>query len=78
MIELRLQGIEEQLEVVRANLPNILSDQRKRLIQKLNDLKEQFDADRLEQEMVSLLPTAAMSMKSSIDWKRISVKFVVY
>jgi uncharacterized protein (TIGR00255 family) len=52
MIELRLQGIEEQLEVVRANLPNILSDQRKRLIQKLNDLKEQFDADRLEQEMV--------------------------
>jgi len=52
MIELRLQGIEEQLEVVRANLSNILSDQRKRLIQKLNDLKEQFDADRLEQEMV--------------------------
>jgi uncharacterized protein (TIGR00255 family) len=52
MIEQRLVGIEEQLVIVRDNLPSILSDQRKRLEQKLNDLKEQFDRDRLEQEMV--------------------------
>ena len=52
MIEQRLAGIEEQVEIVRENLPAILSDQRKRLQQKLSDLKEQFDVDRLEQEMV--------------------------
>ena len=52
MIEQRLAGIEEQVEIVRENLPAILSDQRKRLQQKLSDLKDQFDVDRLEQEMV--------------------------
>ena len=52
MIEQRLVGIEEQVVIVRDNLPAILSDQRKRLEQKLSDLKEQFDGDRLEQEMV--------------------------
>ena len=52
MIEQRLVGIEQQLVIVRDHLPSILSDQRKRLEQKLSDLKEQFDADRLEQEMV--------------------------
>ena len=52
MIEQRLVGIEGQLEVVRQHLPGILSDQRDRLQQKLSDLKEQLDMDRLEQEMV--------------------------
>ena len=52
MIEQRLVGIEGQLEVVRQHLPGILSDQRERLQQKLSDLKEQLDMDRLEQEMV--------------------------
>jgi uncharacterized protein (TIGR00255 family) len=52
MIEQRLVGIEQQLVIVRDHLPSILSDQRKRLEQKLSDLKEQFDGDRLEQEMV--------------------------
>lgn len=52
MIEQRLVGIEGQLEVVRQHLPGILNDQRERLQQKLSDLKEQLDMDRLEQEMV--------------------------
>ena len=52
MIEQRLVGIEGQLEIVRQHLPGILSDQRDRLQQKLSDLKEQLDMDRLEQEMV--------------------------
>lgn len=52
MIEQRLVGIEAQLVIVRDNLPGILADQRQRLQQKLSDLKEQLDNDRLEQEMV--------------------------
>jgi uncharacterized protein (TIGR00255 family) len=52
MVEQRLVGIEAQVVIVRDNLPGILSDQRQRLHQKLSDLKEQFDNDRLEQEMV--------------------------
>jgi uncharacterized protein (TIGR00255 family) len=52
MIEQRLAGIEAQLVIVRDHLPTILDDQRQRLQQKLSDLKEQLDNDRLEQEMV--------------------------
>ena len=52
MVEQRLVGIEAQLVIVRDNLPGILADQRQRLQQKLSDLKEQLDNDRLEQEMV--------------------------
>lgn len=52
MIEQRLVGIGEQIAIVRHNLPAILSDQRSRLQQKLSDIKEQFDPERLEQEMV--------------------------
>ena len=52
MIEQRLVGIEGQVVIVRENLPGILDDQRQRLQQKLSDLQEQLDNDRLEQEMV--------------------------
>ena len=52
MVEQRLVGIEAQVVIVRENLPTILNDQRLRLHQKLSDLKEQLDNDRLEQEMV--------------------------
>lgn len=52
MIEQRLTGIEAQVVIVRDNLPTILQDQRLRLQQKLSDLKEQLDGDRLEQEMI--------------------------
>ena len=52
MIEQRLAGIESQVEIVRQHLPGILNEQRDRLRQKLSELKEQLDMDRLEQEMV--------------------------
>jgi len=52
MIELRLNGIESQIALVRSELPSILEYQRQRLQDKLQDLKTQLDEDRLEQEMV--------------------------
>ena len=52
MVEQRLAGIESQIAIVRANLPEILQQQRTRLHEKLNELKEQMDEQRLEQEMV--------------------------
>ncbi|MDA9599091.1 YicC family protein [bacterium] len=52
MIEQRLKGIESQIAIVRQELPSILEHQRKRLHEKLQDLKVQLDEDRLEQEMV--------------------------
>ena len=52
MVEQRLVGIESQIAIVRENLPEILQQQRTRLHEKLNELKEQMDEQRLEQEMV--------------------------
>lgn len=52
MIEQRLQGIETQVSLVRAQLPQILNQQRLRLNEKLSELKSQLDEERLEQEMV--------------------------
>ncbi|MDA8898183.1 YicC family protein [Porticoccaceae bacterium] len=52
MVEQRLSGIELQIAIVRENLPEILQQQRTRLHEKLNELKEQMDEQRLEQEMV--------------------------
>lgn len=52
MIEQRLQGIEAQVSLVRKELPQILSQQRQRLNDKLSELKSQLDEERLEQEMV--------------------------
>ena len=52
MVEQRLAGIESQIAIVRDNLPEILQQQRTRLHEKLNELKEQMDEQRLEQEMV--------------------------
>lgn len=52
MIELRLQSIETQIALVRKHLPEILEQQRNRLQEKLAELKEQLDEQRLEQEMV--------------------------
>ena len=52
MVEKRLVGIESQIAIVRENLPEILQQQRTRLHEKLNELKEQMDEQRLEQEMV--------------------------
>ncbi|CAI8362227.1 MAG: Uncharacterised protein [Porticoccaceae bacterium UBA1117] len=52
MIEQRLVGIQEQLTIVRENLPDILAHQRARLEEKMVDMKSQLDEGRLEQEMV--------------------------
>jgi len=52
MIEQRLSGIENQISLVRQYLPDILEQQRVRLQEKLSELKEQLDEQRLEQEMV--------------------------
>lgn len=52
MIEQRLSGIETQIAVVRKHLPEILTQQRNRLHEKLAELKDQLDEQRLEQEMV--------------------------
>jgi uncharacterized protein (TIGR00255 family) len=52
MIEQRLSGIETQVVLVRQNLPQILQQQRNRLHEKLSELKDQLDEQRLEQEMV--------------------------
>jgi len=52
MIEQRLSGIETQIALVRKHLPDILQQQRNRLEEKLAELKEQLDEQRLEQEMV--------------------------
>ena len=52
MVEQRLAGIESQIAIVRENLPEILQQQRTRLHEKLNELKEQMDEQRLEQEML--------------------------
>ena len=51
-IEQRLVGIQEQLTIVRENLPDILAHQRARLEEKMVDMKSQLDEGRLEQEMV--------------------------
>lgn len=52
MIEQRLLGIEAQIALVREHLPEILEQQRNRLHEKLAELKDQLDEQRLEQEMV--------------------------
>jgi len=52
MIEQRLLGIETQVMLVRQHLPDILQQQRTRLQEKLSDIKEQLDEQRVEQEMV--------------------------
>ncbi|MDG1474707.1 MAG: YicC family protein [Porticoccaceae bacterium] len=52
MIEQRLQGIEQQTEIVRQHLPEILAHQRTRLIEKIANMEVQLDEERLEQEMV--------------------------
>lgn len=54
LIEQRLDGIVEQVTLVRALLPGIIEAQRTRLLEKLEAVKVDLDNDRLEQEMVFL------------------------
>mgnify|MGYP005992479303 FL=1 len=55
IIETRLHGIDTQVASVRNILPEILKAQRERLRQKVSELTEKFDNERLEQEMAILL-----------------------
>ena len=57
-IEQRITGIGEQVEQVKALLPQILTAQREALLTKLADLKLQVEPDRFEQEMVIVLQKA--------------------
>jgi len=56
LIEQRLDGITEQVTLVRALMPSIIAAQRSRLLEKLEAVKielgDSFNNDRLEQEMV--------------------------
>ncbi|WP_299770418.1 YicC/YloC family endoribonuclease [uncultured Pseudoteredinibacter sp.] len=58
MIEQRLQGISEQVTLVRGLMPQILKAQRDKLLERLSDLKADLDADRVEQEIVILAQKA--------------------
>lgn len=52
LINERLVNMEEVLEKVKKRLPEILTKQRGRLINKINELQTTFDHERLEQEML--------------------------
>lgn len=61
LIEQRLDGITQQVSVIRDILPGILQAQKQKLRDKLADLQADLDSDRLEQEMVYL------AQKSDVD-----------
>ncbi len=50
----RCSGIEEQLVILKARLPEVLNAARQRLQDRLVELKQNVDAERLEQEVVLL------------------------
>lgn len=57
-IQQRLISIDEQVQKVKAVLPDILNAQRQTLKSKIDELVEKADPDRLEQEMVIILQKA--------------------
>lgn len=60
-IEQRLDGIAEQVRLVRERLPEILQTQRQKLQEKIAALSVELDPDRLEQEIV------IMAQKADVD-----------
>ncbi len=54
IIQSRLDGITEQVNKVRACMPDILKWQRERILNRFEELKVELEAERLEQEMVML------------------------
>jgi uncharacterized protein (TIGR00255 family) len=48
----RLENMKEELVKVRARLPTVMIEQRKRLVTRFTDAKIELDAARLEQELV--------------------------
>jgi len=61
MIEQRLQGISDIVSEVRSLMPEIMQRQRANIIARLDELKPELDANRLEQELVLL------AQKSDVD-----------
>ncbi len=61
LIEQRADGIQQQLDLIRQRMPQVRSAIKERLQQKLAELSEAFDNNRLEQEVLLLV------QKSDID-----------
>ena len=58
LIHERLDGILDQVTIVKENLPEILQSQREKLLNKFEEAKISLDKDRLEQEMVLIAQKA--------------------
>jgi uncharacterized protein (TIGR00255 family) len=54
IIQVRLDGIAEQVRIVRSKMPEIIQWQRDRLVNRFEEVKVELDPERLEQEMVML------------------------
>lgn len=61
LIEQRLDGIAEEVKTVRQQLPQLLQAQRQKIIDKLTEITDNLDQDRLEQELV------LMAQKADVD-----------
>ncbi len=58
LIVQRAADIRRQVDAVRAQLPEIMGNQRRKLTARLQELAARFDADRLEQELLYLVQKA--------------------
>ncbi|MCU8032043.1 YicC/YloC family endoribonuclease [Shewanella sp. SM73] len=54
MLLSRLDGVSEQIAIVREHMPNVMLYQREKLINRLAEIKGELDPARIEQEMVLL------------------------
>ncbi|MDO6694316.1 YicC/YloC family endoribonuclease [Aliiglaciecola sp. 3_MG-2023] len=54
MIEQRLDGIQEQVKIVSARMPEIITWQKDRLLSRFEEAKIELEASRVEQEMIML------------------------
>lgn len=52
MIEQRLEGIDKQIDYVREEMPTIVKWQRDKILGRFEEIKLEFDENRIEQEMV--------------------------
>jgi len=61
LLESRLEGIEQQVALVRQILPEIAQALRAQIVNRLQELGSTYDADRLEQELVYLAQKSDVS-----------------
>lgn len=52
MLDERLQSMQQQVEMVQQHLPDILATQREKLNERLTEVLERIDSERVEQEIV--------------------------